>query len=293
MKLQILASLALLSFSSAAQAGFPGFVLEGEPVLPDEADTLYVFNNGVVCFTAPCPSLTVIEPDGNVVQITDLVLPESTPVSISSGITKGLEVKGEIVVAPADGFALVVSEVVDVAKPHIAKETQLVCFTAPCPNIEVMSLNGEKAMVSGFNLDHLNITDSQKAQAIEDILAGSVMVDGMVMNVTGGLGPDAEFLVTGINNAKVEALLSSTGVVCIKAPCPSWNAEIDGTDTAITGINLDFLAVSEEESSLLLEEILSGAAVIGFLAEGAVSLAGDELVFVVTQVVQESTEVSN
>jgi hypothetical protein len=186
--LNIAVLFSILLGSSVASAGFPGFV-NPEP----QAEKIFVFDNGIVCAKAPCPSFTAILETGETVDLSGVKLPEGTdPVLENALHLGGLLVEGTIESQsfPVGGSAdvLLVDAVLDSAKTFSVSSSGIVCITAPCPSIQAVDEAGQATLLTNVSLDVLFISPEDAQAFMQNLFSGTVKATGYILASQEGLG---------------------------------------------------------------------------------------------------------
>ncbi len=255
--------LALSLIASTAQAGVPGF---GLPKPVPQPEKMFVVFNGVACFVAPCPSYTAVTEDGEVIELSNVDLPEKTKPALADALmTSGLEVEGVINQGSfepnGDGTTLVVSKVIKDAKVYSAFHNGIVCAKAPCPSFTTVTQAGARRKVSAFDFSAIN-DPSEEGNLETALLAGEIVVSGfLVPDVQPHfVGAGTKLLVMKIVSVTQTFTLSHSGIVCIVAPCPSIAATPVGGGESInvTDVNLKAVTASKKEQAELFQTLLEG-----------------------------------
>src|SRR5689334_2349532 len=94
-QLVVFSLLAVFVFAAACDDGSEDESFRAAPAVKGEH--LFVVGNGIACFTAPCPSFTAINDKGDVIELSNVTLPDGTSAEQSTALgVGGLEVKGII-----------------------------------------------------------------------------------------------------------------------------------------------------------------------------------------------------
>lgn len=148
------------------------------------------------------------------------------------------------------------------------QQTELVCFETPCPNVEVVSIEGETTMVADVDISQLILEgEDSNAELLEKILDGKVLVHGFFVELPATFGPVQKLVVTNIAAEKITATLSNAGFACVQDPCPvSWSLlDNEGNMPSISAVDVVLLEKSEQEKEEMLHSTFSTYFVTGFV----------------------------
>jgi hypothetical protein len=243
----------------------------------DEEDIYFVFSNGVTCFTAPCPSVTAVGPDGERIELADVILPEELSENYEGLYAGGLAVTGEVIEGSWDpleaGTVLEVSDVVGFAQDHLVVDRGLVCITAPCPTHEAIAADDTRLPIAGVDVA-LDAFGSENDAALRNqVMNSEVVARGWVRPGSWDIsGQGNTLIVTQIVLGIADYEVSTTGIVCITAPCPWLQAtSAEGTTSELASVNPEPLGLDEEARDEFINSFLMGETVVvrGWIAEGS------------------------
>lgn len=112
------------------------------------APTLFVYDNGTRCVTAPCPSFTAIAQNGERLSLSTIMFADDIDgaAAMEQLRSGGLLVAGQIDVdswAPGEpGTELTVVEVLQPAGEYQVRSSGIQCVTDPCPMWSLTALDG-------------------------------------------------------------------------------------------------------------------------------------------------------
>ena len=272
----------------------PALASAGEPVLPEPVSQpqqeLFVFANGVVCITAPCPSFTVVTPDGASLPVADVVLPAGTDEQAQTALFNGgLVVEGVVeqgLWAPGGtGTVVRATAIVDEAQDFLVFRNGIVCIMAPCPSFTAVSADGQATQISGLDLEAF----AHDPDLFTQVLGGEIVVKGFIKRGTWAPLQNGDVLVVSkIAGATQEFQVQSSGIVCVVAPCPVWSVtNAAGVEQKAARVDLTALRLlGEEAEAEVLATLHAGATVRGFLSAGPWSPFATGDVLFVTEIVE-------
>jgi len=266
-------ALALGLMPQLASAGFPGFNPIVEPPAPEApaADTFHVVFKGVACFTDPCPSYDALTETGDVIELSAVIFPSAAENEIPSieALSSGIQVEGTLVPGSWEiggpGTTLVVETIVEMPSVYSVAPNGIVCFMAPCPTLTATDLDGEEIMFSSLDLSLLAGATANVAELRAQITAGEFAVTGFIKE--GDFASGTQLVVTHAQHPELFSL-SSSGVVCVMAPCPTWSIEATASNFSrlVDGFSLAALKLSDVETAELLGSLQGGIALQGVVS---------------------------
>lgn len=149
--------------------------------------------NGVVCFTAPCPSYTVIADDGNHsdvagVDLSALDLPEQTEQDIYSDLAEGRLLLGGYVRHgswnPGDsGDVFVATRFATVLDDYTMQFANIACVTLPCPTWTGVDSAGDVHFFDDLDIEGLGLSDREATDLFEKLHGSSATLRGYASKV--------------------------------------------------------------------------------------------------------------
>jgi len=158
------------------------------------------FFNGVVCFTAPCPSTTVLEEDGSFSQVSGIdlsaldLLPEDAD-SFRGELYEGRLLVGGFVRSGswdigAAGDIFVVTRYGSINDDYAVSYSGITCNSAPCPNYSAVDSNGDSQLIDSINLDGQELSEEARAELFAELDDGDIELRGFI-NAVVTEGPNA------------------------------------------------------------------------------------------------------
>jgi hypothetical protein len=181
-----------------------GTVVRASAII-DEAQDYLLFRNGIVCITAPCPSISAVGRNGDVVHIAGVDLLAvggdaelHRQILASEMVVKGIVKHGSS--APfAPGETLLVSKISGAIQTLQVKSSGIVCVVAPCPVWSVTNAAGVEQKAARVDLTALRLPGEDAQVAALGSLAKGASVRGfLAAGPWSPFGTGAVLFVTGI-----------------------------------------------------------------------------------------------
>ncbi len=237
------------------------------------SSTYFVYDNGIRCVTAPCPSYTAISQTGERIEVSEVELPfEATTSAIDSIAWGGVVAEGTLRHGswmPGDvGTVLGIERIIGAAEQYLVLEIG----RPPVERYRAIASDGTIVRLTDVDLTDLRAAPDEPLPTLDGLTRGRWATCGFV--ATNPAGQTLLFSTMRAGFAE-SAFIRPSGVACTRIPCPAWTVELhDGTVEHAAQLDLSYLHMGATDEAALLDAMTAGALVTGWLHEGRWTAGG-------------------
>ena len=161
------------------------------------------------------------------------------------------------------------------------------CVRPPCPDWDARGPDEEVRDVTGVDVSALDLSADEEARLLDELSWGRHVVRG-TLEVRPLEIRNQTLVVTEIADDVGERWhLTSSGIVCITWPCPSFAAENEDASILLSGFDIRPLGLTERDEQRVFEEIAAGRWIVrGLVVQGPTGPAGTGTTMVVLELVE-------